>query len=107
MNMHRYYQLKDLSECKWREAQEMVAREETRQARIRNHNHGTITKADLAEWERVLADAYELQQEAIQLEKEAKDARVEMLHDQWLVMMGDNNDLHELMQEQSELRGGI
>jgi hypothetical protein len=79
----KFYQLKDLSECKWREAQDMVSLEENRQNRIRSNNHGTITKQDEAEWFRVLADAYSLQKEAIAIEKEAAEARVEMIREQY------------------------
>ncbi len=97
----RYYQLKELSDNKWQEAQEMVSREEDRQNRIRIANHGEIRKEDEAEWMRVLADAYALQQEAIKLEKEAAEAQVKMWEEQY---MGDLFDSKEKLQMESELR---
>ena len=103
----RFYELKDLSECKWREAQDLVSREEDRQSHIRCNNHGAISKEDEAQWMTVLATAYALQKEAIELEKEAAVARVEMIREQYRTEYPCDNDYAELLQEQTELRGQL
>lgn len=97
-----YYHLKDKSEATWKEAYQIIDTAEVRCNRKRCADRGEISQELEAEWQRALADFYALQEQAIKLEQQAIDMRVEMLHEQYVMA----DDRTQELREQEELRRG-
>ena len=96
----KYYSLKDRAHSCWMAAQELISQAEDK------FDRNNMTIEQQAEWYEILADATKLQEQAIELEKSATLAQLDMWYaETYARQTAEEKEWAGLLQDQSELRG--
>ena len=96
----KYYSLKDRAHSCWMQAQDLISQAEDR------FDRNNMTIEQQAEWYEILADATKLQEQAIELEKSATLAQLDMWYaETYARQTAEEKEYAGLLQDQSELRG--